>query len=321
MREKTAPADFAVCHRIIDNISHVIVGKTDVLELILAALLGEGHVLLQDVPGVGKTLLAKSLARSIDGVFKRIQFAPDLLPADVTGFTVYNQKKGEFTFQPGPVMTNVLLADEINRTVPRTQASLLECMEERQITVDGTTMALPCPFFVIATQNPIELEGTFPLPEAQLDRFLVKVSLGYPDHGEEMAILERFRLEDPFGELEPVIAPEQIISLQRKRRQIQVAPLVIDYIASIAAATRGHASLLYGASPRASLGLMRTAQALAALRNRDYVLPDDVKHLVVPVLAHRVILQMKERLRGATAESVLKDIIDRTPVPAPVDGA
>ena len=309
--------NFDLCERIVENISKVIVGKGRSIKLLLVALLADGHVLIEDVPGLGKTLMAKSLARSIGGSVKRVQFTPDLLPADITGFNVYNQKTGQFTFQPGPVITNILLADEINRTIPRTQASLLESMEERQVTVDGKTFPLPHPFFVMATQNPIELEGTFPLPEAQLDRFLLKIKLGYPEKDEEIAILERFQEEDPLLELEAVANPEQITELQQARKKVRISSPVRQYITDIVRATRGHKSLRFGASPRGSLGLMRTGQALAALRGREYVLPDDIKYLVRPVLAHRLILKEEERLQGKEQEHFLEDIINQIPVPAP----
>ena len=273
--------------------------------------------MLEDIPGLGKTLIAKSLARSIGASFKRVQFTPDLLPADITGFNVYNQQSGQFTFQPGPVMTHVLLADEINRTIPRTQSSLLESMEERQVTVDGKTYALPSPFFVMATQNPIELEGTFPLPEAQLDRFLLRIRLGYPDRKEEIGILERFQEKDPLQELVPVTTPEEIFQLQQARKRIHVSHPVREYITGIVGETRLSMALRLGASPRGSLGLMRAGQALAALRGRTYVLPDDIKSLIVPVLAHRLILKEEERLQGETQEHLLADIADRMPVPAP----
>jgi MoxR-like ATPase len=309
--------NFDLCERIVENISKVIVGKGRSIKLLLVALLADGHVLIEDVPGLGKTLMAKSLARSIGGSIKRVQFTPDLLPADITGFNVYNQKTGQFTFQPGPVITNILLADEINRTIPRTQASLLESMEERQVTVDGKTIPLPHPFFVMATQNPIELEGTFPLPEAQLDRFLLKIKLGYPEKDEEISILERFQEENPLLELEAVANPEQITELQQARKKVRISSPVRQYITDIVRATRGHKSLRFGASPRGSLGLMRTGQALAALRGREYVLPDDIKYLVRPVLAHRLILKEEERLHEKKQEHFLEDIINQIPVPAP----
>ena len=311
--------EFGRCDRIIENISRVIVGKNQAIELLLVGLLAEGHVLLEDVPGVGKTLIAKSLARSIGGSFKRVQFTPDLLPADITGFSVYDQQTSQFKFQPGPLLSHVLLADEINRTIPRTQSSLLEGMEERQVTVDGKTHPLPSPFFVIATQNPIELEGTFPLPEAQLDRFLVKVQLGYPEAGEELAILDRFQEEDPFETLTSVAQPEELAKMQQSRRQIHISQPVKTYITEIVRATREAKAFSFGASPRGSLGLMRSAQGLAALRGRSFVLPDDIKELVQPVLGHRIILREEERLRGEKAETFLEEIVRQIPVPAPTD--
>jgi MoxR-like ATPase len=310
---------FSLCQEIMVNISRVIVGKQQTIELLLTALLADGHVLLEDIPGLGKTLIAKCLARSIGGSFKRVQFTPDLLPADITGFNIYNQQTGQFSFQPGPVMTHILLADEINRTIPRTQSSLLESMEERQVTVDGQTYCLPRPFFVMATQNPIELEGTFPLPEAQLDRFLLRISLGYPDREEEIIILERFQKEDPLLQLAPVASPEQILALQQSRKNIRISHPVREYITDIVRVTRSNPSLRLGASPRGSLGLMRAGQALAAVRGRDYVLPDDIKALTVPVLAHRLILTEEERLRGETPAHFLQQILSQVPVPAPAE--
>ena len=311
--------DFSLCERITENISQVIVGKRHAIEVLLVALLADGHVLIEDVPGVGKTLMARSLARTIGGTFKRVQFTPDLLPADITGFNVYNQQAGHFTYQSGPVITNILLADEINRTIPRTQSSLLESMEERQVTVDGQTHLLPHPFFVMATQNPIELEGTFPLPEAQLDRFLLKLHLGYPEKDGEISMLERFREQDPLLNLKAVASPEQITELQGARKKIRVSLPVREYIADIVRATRNNEALRFGASPRGSLGLMRTGQALAALGGRDFVLPDDIKHLAVPVLAHRLILTEEERLRGGTPEHLLEEILGQIAVPAPTE--
>ncbi len=307
--------EFEAMNAFKENISKVMVGKNDAIQLLLVALIAEGHVLIEDVPGVGKTLVAKALAKSMGGVFKRIQFTPDLLPADITGFNVYNRETGSFSFQPGPVMANVLLADEINRTVPRTQASLLESMEEWQVTVDGKTLLLPKPFFVMATQNPIELEGTFPLPEAQLDRFLLKISLGYPNAENEIEILDRFQSGDPLLDLMPVVAPSDIEAIQKKRRQITVSRPVKTYITDLVRATRENPHFRFGASPRGSLGLMRASQALAALSGRDYVLPDDVKQLTIPVLAHRLILMDQEKLKGVTPAKILETVLETTPVP------
>ncbi len=311
--------NFNLGHRIAQNISRVIVGKERSIELLLVALLADGHVLLEDIPGLGKTLIAKSLAKSIGGSFKRVQFTPDLLPADITGFNVYNQQTGQFAFQPGPVMTHILLADEINRTIPRTQASLLESMEERQVTVDGETFPLPHPFYVMATQNPIELEGTFPLPEAQLDRFLLRIRLGYPEKEEEITILERFQEKDPLTELPAVAKPADLVELQQARKGIRISRPVKGYITDVVRATRSDPSLRFGASPRGSLGLMRAGQALAALRGREYVLPDDIKSLALSVLAHRLILKDEARLRGETAEHLVGEILKQIPVPAPME--
>jgi MoxR-like ATPase len=307
--------DFSQCKSIMENVSKVIVGKEHSIELLMIALLADGHVLLEDVPGLGKTLIAKTLAKSIGGSFKRVQFTPDLLPSDVTGFNVYNQQTCQFTFQSGPVLSNVLLADEINRAIPRTQSSLLESMEERQVTVDGQTFPLPKPFFVIATQNPIELEGTFPLPEAQLDRFLIRIGLGYPDKQEEMSILERFQEKDPLEALEAVIDPGKLSDLQEARKKVHVSGPVREYITEIVRATREHGAFRFGASPRASLGLMRAGQAMAALRGLEYVLPDHIKTLAIPVLVHRVILKEEERLRGEVPEHFLEEILLQIPVP------
>lgn len=308
----------ALGRKVTENVSRVFVGKPSTLELLICALLAEGHILLEDVPGVGKTLLARSLARSVGGTFKRLQFTPDLLPADVTGFNVYDRQSGQFKFLAGPVMANILLADEINRAIPRTQSSLLESMEEGQVTVDGKTLTLPRPFLVIATQNPVELEGTFPLPEAQLDRFLLRLKMGYPSPEEEITILERFQQDDPLAGLQPVITTAQVTALQQARREIAVAAPVKEYIVNLTGATREFPLLRFGASPRASLHLMRAAQALAALRGRRYVLPDDVKYLAQPVLAHRLSIEAKEMLRGVTAEKALDEIISGVPVPAPL---
>jgi len=307
--------DFSLCEKIIDNIGQVVVGKQRPIERLLVSLLAEGHVLIEDVPGVAKTMLAKCLAKSIGGSFNRVQFTPDLMPTDITGFNVYDQQSAQFSFRPGPVITHVLLADEINRTIPRTQSSLLECMEERQVTIDGKTHLLPQPFFVMATQNPIELEGTFPLPEAQLDRFLLKSSLGYPDQNEEMQILERFQQKDPLQEIDAVATPEDISRLQQERRSVIISDPVRQFITDIVLATRQHDAIQFGASPRGSLGLMRAGQALAALRGRDFTLPDDIKELVVPVLGHRIILAEQDRLRGDKPDHILNEILAKVPVP------
>ncbi|MDY6827022.1 MAG: MoxR family ATPase [Bacillota bacterium] len=304
-----------LCNNLIETISKVIVGKNKTIELLLAALLAQGHVLLEDVPGVGKTLLAKTLAKTIGGEFKRIQFTPDLLPADITGFNIYDQNTGSFKFLNGPVMANVLLADEINRTVPRTQSSLLESMDENQITVDGETYPLPEPFFVIATQNPIEHEGTYPLPEAQLDRFLLRLSLGYPSREEEHIILERFGKKDPLDDLEPAANPLDIVNLQKARRDIHISEQISSYIIDLCQNTRNHPQVQFGASPRASIALSKTAQGLAILRNRDYVLPDDVKDLAKPVLTHRIILKTEELLRGNSPDMIVDEVLNQVAVP------
>jgi MoxR-like ATPase len=307
--------DFSLCEKITENIGRVMVGKQRPIEILLVALMAEGHVLIEDVPGVAKTMLAKCLAKSIGGSFNRVQFTPDLMPTDITGFNVYDQQSAQFSFRPGPVITHVLLADEINRTIPRTQSSLLECMEERQVTVDGKTHILPQPFFVMATQNPIELEGTFPLPEAQLDRFLLKSSLGYPDQDEEMQILERFQQKDPLQRIDAVVTPEDISQLQQERRDIVISDPVRRYITDIVLATRNHDAIQFGASPRGSLGLMRAGQALAALRGREYTLPDDIKELAIPILGHRIILAEQDKLRGSHPDHILEEIVNKIPVP------
>lgn len=301
--------------RVRENVARVIVGKEDVVELMLVALFCEGHVLLEDVPGIGKTTLAKALARSLGCTFRRIQFTPDLLPSDITGVSVYNQATREFEFRPGPIFAQVILADEINRAGPRTQSALLEAMQERQVTVDGITRPLMPPFLVLATQNPIELEGTFPLPEAQLDRFLLRLSLGYPDPDEERAILRRFQREDPLLELQPVLSAEQVLVLAAQCRQVFVHEVVEEYIITLARATRTSDALALGASPRATLALHRTSQALAALQGRNFVLPDDVQRLTEPVLGHRLIPSAKMRLHGKAVKDILADIVAQVPVP------
>jgi MoxR-like ATPase len=298
-----------------ENVSRVIIGKADVTELLLAALLTEGHVLLEDVPGIGKTTLAKALARSLDCSFARIQFTPDLLPSDVTGINYYNQKRQEFEFRPGPVLSQILLADEINRATPRTQSSLLEAMQERQITVDGRTYPLPRPFLVMATQNPIELEGTFPLPEAQVDRFLMQLALGYPDQAEEDEILLRYQRNDPLVELGPVASASDMLGLQREVKDIHVSADVRHYILQVVRATREHEAVELGVSPRGSLALFQASQALAALRGRAYVIPSDVQYLCPPVLTHRVHISPQIRLRGRTPAQVVSEITEAVPVP------
>jgi MoxR-like ATPase len=298
-----------------DNISRVIVGKQPAVELLLVALLTQGHVLLEDVPGLGKTTLAKSLARSLGCHFQRVQFTPDLLPSDVTGVSIFNQKTTEFEFRPGPIMAQIVLADEINRAGPRTQSALLEAMEERQVTVDGVTRPLPRPFLVIATQNPIELEGTFPLPEAQLDRFLLRLSLGYPDAGEEREILRRFRTAEPLEELEPVASGEQVVALGSVCRRVHVSEPMESYILALVRATRESPAVALGASPRGALALYRCAQALAAMRGRSFVIPDDVQALVVPTLAHRLMPSGQSRLRGKAVADILREVTTKVPVP------
>jgi MoxR-like ATPase len=297
------------------NIGRVIVGKEQVIDLLLIALLCEGHVLLEDVPGIGKTMLAKALARSLDCVFQRIQFTPDLLPSDITGVSIFSQKVGEFEYRPGPLVAQIVLADEINRAGPRTQAALLEAMEERQLTVDGVTRPLPRPFLVLATQNPVELEGTFPLPEAQIDRFLMRVAVGYPDEEEERAILRRFRVHNPLTELAPVVGAPQLLRLQAAVRQVFVHPAMEQYIVRLVRATRSHAAVQLGASPRGALALYRTAQAFAAIAGRAYVLPDDIQGLLQPVLGHRVITTSQARVRGKAVADILTEIAAQTPVP------
>ncbi len=307
--------DFSICKKITENINKVIVGKNKAIELMLVSLLAEGHLLLEDVPGVGKTLLARSLAKSIGGTFNRIQFTPDLLPSDITGFNIYNQKEDRFILQKGPVMANIVLADEINRTIPRTQSSLLESMQEHQVTIDGNTIELPIPFFVIATQNPIELEGTFPLPEAQLDRFLMRIQLDYPSHEEEMQILERFQKDEPIERLKPVTSPEEILLLQKERANVYISKDINHYIVSLANTTRNSSRIRFGASPRASLHMMRAAQALAALRGRDYVLPDDIKELFIPIMAHRIVIETKEKLKDSSPQIILENILEEIEIP------
>ena len=298
-----------------DNVQRVIVGKADAIDLILAALLSRGHVLVEDVPGTGKTTMAKALAASLDCDFQRLQFTPDLVPADVLGVNVYDPQKSAFDFRAGPIFTQVFLADEINRATPRTQSALLEAMQEAQVSIDGVTTALPAPFVVIATLNPIEMEGTFPLPEAQLDRFMLRVSLGYPTPEEESAMLDRFHGNPDPATLTPVAGPDDIAAAQRVADTVHVDQVVRDYILAIVEGTRSHPQLRLGASPRASLALQHTAQAKAAMDGRDYVMPDDIKALSGPVLAHRLVGDMSAQLRGVNRPRIVADIVDNTPVP------
>jgi len=304
-----------VARRLRENIQKVIIGKDEMIELTLVAVICEGHLLLEDVPGIGKTTLARALSASLGCTFRRIQFTPDLLPSDVTGLNWFNQKEQAFEFRPGPIISHVVLADEINRATPRTQSALLEAMQERQITVDGVTRRLPRPFLVMATQNPVELEGTFPLPEAQVDRFQLRVALGYPTQEEENAILERFRATDPLPDLEAVTNPEEILQLQAERREIRVEESVRDYIVRVARATRKHPEIELGASPRASLALYWASQAWAGIQGRDFVLPDDVKFMAPHVLTHRLIISPQAQLRGRLPQELVADIVDAVPVP------
>src|SRR3989440_5077803 len=297
------------------NVSKVIIGKEEVIDLLMVALLCEGHVLFEDVPGIGKTMLAKSLARSLGCSFQRIQFTPDLLPSDITGITFYNQKKGEFEFRPGPLLSQVVLADEINRATPRTQSALLEAMEERQISIERETILLPRPFIVIATQNPIELEGTFPLPEAQLDRFLMRLRLDYPSQTEERLILRRFKEEQPLSELQPVVVAERLQTLQHLIRRVRVEPGIENYIVELVRATRTHSAIELGVSPRGTLALYRASQAYAAVSGRNYTIPDDVKHMARSVLSHRMITTSQARLHGRVMEQIVEDVLHTVPVP------
>jgi len=298
--------------RIIPNVETVIVGKRERIELLMVALLCQGHVLLEDVPGTGKTMLARATAASMGLQFKRLQCTPDLLPNDITGVSVFNQGTSQFDFRAGPVFVNILLVDEINRATPRTQAALLEAMQERQVTVDGVTRSLPAPFLVLATQNPIEYEGTFPLPEAQLDRFLMRLSLGYPEEDDEVQILRNLRKQHPIETIGKVVDGAQLLDLYDAVSDVHVDPSLEHYIVALVRATRAHSDLALGASPRGSLALHKTAQALAALRGRDYVIPDDVKTLVPLTLAHRLILKPESELRGRTAQGILAEVLERT---------
>jgi len=305
------------CERVADQVESVIMGKRSVIDLILAALLADGHILLEDVPGVGKTSLAKALAASIEGTFGRVQFTPDLLPTDVSGVTIYRRGRDEFEFRPGPIFANIVLADEINRASPKTQSALLEAMAERQVTVDGSTYPLAAPFLVIATQNPIEHEGTFPLPDSQLDRFLVRIEVGYPDVAAELTMLDSHGSVDPLLSVRPVLHTEDVLTMRRAAAEVHVAPALKQYLVQLADRTRAHPQLELGMSPRATLSFLRIARVWAAMRDRDYATPDDVKALAVPVLAHRLLVTPEADLQGVTAADVVADVLDSVPVPRP----
>lgn len=301
--------------KVVGNVEKVIVGKGESVAFSLIAVICRGHILIEDVPGVGKTVLTKAIARSIGCSFKRIQFTPDLLPSDVTGVSVFNQKTSNFEFRPGPILAQIVLADEVNRATPKTQSALLEAMEEGQVTVDGVSHRLPEPFMVMATQNPIEYEGTFPLPEAQLDRFMMNISLGYPKASDEMNILDSHQHHHPLDDLAQIMTAEELLFIQEQVRNIHVDPSIREYIVAIANATRNHPNIYLGASPRGSLALFRTAQALAAMRSRGYVIPDDVKLLARPTLAHRIIVTPAARVRSITSTAILEEILQMVPVP------
>ncbi|MCJ7707582.1 MAG: MoxR family ATPase [Anaerolineales bacterium] len=309
------PTTQSLSERLIENVEKVIIGKTESVRLIVIGLLCQGHVLIEDVPGTGKTMLAKSIARSIGCTFNRIQFTPDMLPSDVTGVSIFNQKSREFEYRPGPIMAQIVLTDEINRATPKTQAALLEAMEERQVTVDGVTRPTPDPFMVLATQNPIEYEGTFPLPEAQLDRFMLRVNLGYPSPQDEIRIMERQQITHPINNLEQVVPAEDLLAAQRAVRQIAVSPEIKRYIVDLVNETRRHGEVYLGASPRGSLTLFRTAQARAAIVGREYAVPDDVKVMAVPALAHRLILGPAARIREVEARQIVQEILASVPAP------
>ncbi len=300
--------------RVVANVERVIVGKHETVRLALVALMCQGHILIEDVPGTGKTVLAKALAKSMGCSFRRIQFTPDLLPSDVTGLSIYNQRTQEFEFRPGPIMAQVVLADEINRATPKTQSALLECMEERQATIDGKTYPMPSPFLVLATQNPIEYEGTFALPEAQLDRFMLRLRLGYPSQSEEMTILDAQKRVHPLGEIGEVVSAEELLAMQSAVREVYVDPVVADYIVRLTTATRTHPDVHLGASTRGSIALYHASQAVAALEGRDYAIPDDVKGLAEPALAHRLIVKTAASLRDVDGRQIIRDLLETIPV-------
>ena len=315
MQDQEFDAARHLAQRIIDNVERVMVGKSDAVELGVIALMCQGHALIEDVPGVGKTMLARSISRSVGCTFKRIQFTPDLLPTDVTGVSIYTQQSGEFEFRAGPIISQLVLADEVNRATPKTQSAMLEAMDERQVTVEGVSHRLPSPFMVMATQNPVEYEGTFPLPEAQLDRFLLIIRLGYPTVEEELEIVDRQQMAHPIDTLRSVADSEEVVSLQRKIRDIYVDDLVKRYIVNLVEATRTNEDVALGASPRASLALFRGGQAVALIRGRDYVLPDDIKALASPMLSHRMIVSAGARMRGVGSEEIVERILEQTAVP------
>ena len=302
-------------HDIVSNIEQVIVGKSRAIELAVIGLMSHGNLLIEDAPGVGKTMLARSLAKSVNCSFKRIQFTPDMLPGDITGVTVYNQKTSDFEFRPGPIMANMVLADEINRATPRVQSALLECMEERQVSIDGVTHAMPSPFHVLATQNPLEYEGTFPLPETQLDRFLMRINMGYPTFAEEITIMEKQQYSHPIEQIKAVANCSDLVTLQETVKTIYVDDLVKEYIATLVEATRDNPSIYLGASPRGSLALFRTSQARALMAGRDYVLPDDVKALAEPVLAHRLVLHSLNGSRDRSGRANIAEVLEKVPIP------
>ncbi|HMQ51846.1 MAG TPA: MoxR family ATPase [Anaerolineae bacterium] len=304
-----------IAERVINNVESVIIGKHDVIELTLLALLCQGHILIEDVPGTGKTILARAVARSIGCTFRRIQFTPDMLPSDVTGVSVFNQKEREFEFRPGPVFSQIVLADEINRATPKTQSALLEAMDERQVTVDGQTYLMDKPFMVLATQNPIEYEGTFPLPEAQLDRFMLRIHMGYPDKSSEISILGAQQYAHPISNLDQVVSKDELLEVQEAVKQVYADESIKEYIVNLATATRDHPDVYLGVSPRGSLALYRTCQALAALRRRDYIIPDDVKLLCEPTMAHRLIISPAARIKNVDPKEIVQDILSTVSVP------